>query len=90
MSLAHDLVVAGIIAIISAIMQYIGLTLFAPGTALFDVAAGASTLNGQARAEFWYQFFVMWMPLAGYVVAIAWPFVRAYRRQAVTAARPVR
>lgn len=91
MTLAYDFVVSGVITIISVIIHVMAVNLFAPGTALHMVASGATLMDGAARADLWYQILAMWVPLFGLVVAGAWPFVRAYRRQAntaVTQARP--
>lgn len=85
MGLAYDLVVGAIIAIISLVVHYIAVSLLAPGTPLFAIAADATTLSGQQRAQTWYQILAMWVPMGGLLVAAAWPMIRAYRRQAVTA-----
>lgn len=89
MTLAYDFVVSGVIVIISAIIHLMAIELFAPGTGLHVIASGATLMNGAARADRWYQIFAMWIPLAGLFTAIAWPFVRAYRRQTATAVRRV-
>lgn len=86
MSLAYDMVVSGVLLVISVIMNRIALYLFAPGTALHEMASSATLLQGAARADLWYEILGIWMPLFGVLVAFAWPLVRVYRRQAVTAA----
>lgn len=90
MTLAYDMVVSGVIVAISVVIHVIALELFAPGTALHVLASEATNLRGGARADLWYQILVMWVPLGGLFVAGSWPIVRAYRRQATTAARAVR
>lgn len=87
MTLAYDLVVSGIIIIISVIVHTMAIELMAPGTALHASATMATNLQGPARADLWYQIFVQWIPVAGLFTSVAWPFVRAYRRQSATALR---
>ena len=91
MGLAYDIVVAGVIALISFVIHYIGVELFAPGTPLFRVATdGTAVINGGALSWQWAQIIIVWAPLGGILVAVAWPFLRSYRRQANTAVRQVR
>lgn len=85
MTLAYDIVVAGILAIVAVIIHVIGVELFAPGTALYQTASQATNLNGAERASFWSEFFVVWLPIAIAGTGPAWVFIRAYRRQAITA-----
>lgn len=90
MSLAGDIVVSAVLAIIIACVQLVTIELLGPSTQLYDLASQASNLNGADRAEFWYQALVMWVPAGGYLICAAFPIVRAYRRQRVTASRPPR
>lgn len=90
MTLAYDLTVGGVIIAISVIIWLISVELFAPGTALHQTASQATNLQGAERADLWYTILARWVPLGGIFTGIAWPFVRAYRRQAVTAQRAVR
>lgn len=85
MSLAYDFVVAAVIAVIAFVVQIMAIELFAPGTGLHTVASQATNLDGASRADLWYRIFALWIPLGGYVTALAWPLIRAYRRQAATA-----
>lgn len=85
MSLAYDMTVSAVIAIISVVIHMMALYLFAPDTALHALASQATLLNGADRADLWYQILVMWVPLGGLLVAAVWPLARAYRRQAATA-----
>lgn len=86
MTLAYDMVVSGVITAISVTIHLISVYLFAPGTPLHEGASQAVLFNGAARADLWYQILAQWLPLAGLLVAAAWPMLRAYRRQAATAA----
>lgn len=90
MTLAYDFVVAGVLLLVAIIAHLMAVELMAPGTPLYEAAASATNLSGAKRAELWYQIFVMWIPLLTAGTAFAWPFVRAYRRQGVTAAQQVR
>lgn len=85
MSLARDITIAGVITTISIIVHYISVTLFSPGTPLWDVATdGTATLNGTARAGLWFQMLAVWIPLIAMAGIWLWVFVKLYRRQAVT------
>lgn len=89
MTLAYDLVIASVIFLISIIISFIAGELFAPGTALYNAASSATHLNGATRADQWYQILRMWVPMGGIFTAFAWPLVRAYKRQTVTATQQV-
>lgn len=89
MTLAYDLVIGGVIILVSIIVSFIAGELFAPGTVLHTTASNAVHLNGAERADLWYQILRMWVPMGGFFVGFAWPLVRAYRRQTVTAAQRV-
>lgn len=90
MSLAYDMVVSGVIFIISVVIHVMAVQLFAPGTPLHVTASAATTLNGADRADLWYQILAMWVPLGGLLVSGLWPLIRAYKRQAATAIQTVR
>lgn len=90
MSRAFDFLVVGIVVIMSVIMMYLGLVLFEPGTPLFEFAAQADNLSGESRATLWFEMLTVWTPLIADGGIILWALIREYRRQAVTAARPVR
>lgn len=87
MGLAGDIVGGGAIIVSTFIIQYVALLLFSPDAALYSLAEQATVLNGAERADLWYRFAVIWIPMAGYLTGFAWPIVRAYRRSARTAAR---
>lgn len=89
MSRVFDFVVVGIIYIIAAVIHLMGLELFAPGTPLYEFAATATNLNGQERADLWYQIIAIWVPLLSMGGITAWAVLREYRRQAVTALQRV-
>lgn len=89
MSRGFDFLVVGIIWIIAVVIHLTAVELFAPGSPLFSVASsGNATMNGQARAELWHEILALWVPLLAGGGISAWAFVREYRRQRVTAARP--
>lgn len=90
MSRAFDITVMGVIYIVALVIHLMGLELFAPGTPLYDLAAGAANLKGEERANLWYQILTVWVPMMAIGGITAWAFIREYRRQAVTAARGVR
>jgi len=91
MSRAFDLTIMTVIVIVSVVIHTIGLELFIPGSPLYELAAnGNASMNGQARADLWSQILVIWVPMLASGGIIAWVFIREFRRQAVTAARPGR
>lgn len=90
MTLVSDLVTSTVIAVLTACVQLVVIELLAPGTQLHELTASSTNLNGAERAEFWYRSLVMWVPLGVYVFCGVFPIVRAYRRQQVTAQRPLR
>lgn len=90
MTLAYDIVVSSVLLLMAIIAHLMAVELFAPGTALHAAASTADNLGGAEKADLWYQIFVMWIPLLVAGTAFAWPFVRAYRRQGVSAAQTVR
>jgi len=81
---AFDFVVAGVVSIIAIIVHRISLTLFAPGTVLWGVAADATTLGGASKAWLWFQILAIWGPLLVIGGVWLWVLVRAFRRQAST------
>lgn len=65
--------------------------LFAPGQPLYAIATdGTSVMNGQQRADLWFQILAVWLPVLAFGGIIAWAGIREYRRQVSTATRPVR
>jgi len=86
MGRAYDFVVAAVLVIISAVIHLVAVELFAPGNALYQIATdGTSTLNGTARANLWFEFLTVWMPLMVIGTAFVWVTIREYRRQVQTA-----
>lgn len=63
---------------------------FDPNGALFEAAAGATYLNGAARATFWMAIGTVWMPMIAVGGIWLYTLVREYRRQAVTAVQAPR
>lgn len=89
MSRAFDFVVIGVIWTIAVAIHMISVSLFAPGTPLYQSAAGAVHLQGAERAQLWYEILAIWMPMIGVAGITAWGILREYRRQAVTAVQGV-
>lgn len=87
MSRAFDFTVVGVIYLVAIVTHTMSIELFAPGTPLYEVAAGATRLEGQQRADLWYEILAVWVPLSACFGISAWAFVREYRRQSVTAVR---
>jgi len=88
MSRAFDIVVVGVITIISAVIHRIGVELFAPNKPLHEIASdGTAVLNGAARADLWFQIITVWVPLLAIGAIFAWSLLREYRRQIATATR---
>lgn len=90
MSRAFDFTVVGVIWVIAVVIHLMSVELFAPGSPLYQLAVdGTETMNGQARADLWYEILAVWVPLGAAGGISAWAFLREYRRQAATAVRGV-
>lgn len=88
MTRIFDFTVAGVITIIAVVVHLMGIELFAPGTPLYELATdGTGALDGQARADLWYEIISLWIPLLAVAGIWAWAFVREYRRGVATAAQ---
>lgn len=85
MTRAFSFVVATVIYIIAYVLHTISAYIFSPDGQLYAVAASAENLNGAARAEFWSQFFIVWLPIIMVAGITLWVVVREYRRQTATA-----
>jgi len=89
MSTAFDITVATVISIIAIVIHRVGTELFAPNKPLHEIASdGTAVLQGASRVDLWYQTLTIWIPIL--VIAGAWSyaFIRLYKRQVRTAARP--
>ena len=71
----------GVVWIIAFVIHRISLELFAPDQPLYDIAAGATNLNGAARADLWFQILSIWMPLIAVMGIFSWAIIREYKRQ---------
>lgn len=80
MSLLRDITASAILIASIVIYQYLLIMIVAPDTQLYELAAGASQVNGSSHAQFWFEIAVLWGPLIGYAVALAFPFTRNYRQ----------
>lgn len=89
MSLVSDLAMAALIMSFIAMFQFFMIEIIAPGTQLYQLAAGAEEWNGAEHAQFYYEVVILWAPLIGYFTCLSFPFVRAYRRD-LASARAVR
>ena len=90
MSRAYDFTVVATIWVVCVVVHYLGLVLFQPGTPLYETATdGTEALGGPAFASIVWQSIAIWVPLIAGAGILAWAMLREYRRQAVTASRPV-
>lgn len=91
MSTAYDLVVAGVLSIISLVIHRISVELFNTESALYKTATdGTANLSGPENAAFISEFLIVYLPLLIFGFAWTYAFVRVYRRQTTTARRQVR
>lgn len=90
MGRGFDFAVVGVIYTIAVVVHLMGVELMAPGSPLYEVAAGATHMKGQERADLWYEIIAVWVPLMAIGGISAWAFIREYRRQATTAIRGAR
>lgn len=79
--------VVGVVTIIAVVMHYFGIVAFQPGSPLYEVAAGATNLNGAERADLWFQIGTVWVPMIAIVGIWGWALFNEYKRQTVTRAR---
>jgi len=87
MSRSFDFVVSGVSVTIAVVVHRMAVELFAPNAPLHKLASdGTGALNGAARADLWFQILAIWMPLAVFGgIALLYPLIREFRRQANTA-----
>lgn len=92
MSRAFSFVVATVVYIIAYVLHVVSANIFHPDGELYSLAASAENLDGAARAAFWSQFFIVWLPVIMVGGITLWMVVREYRRQTATAPtqRPAR
>lgn len=79
MTLVRDIIGSGLIIATIVVFQYLMIRMVGPSTQLHELASGADNFNGSKHADFWFRIIVVYLPLVGYTVAIAFPFVRNYR-----------
>lgn len=85
MTLAYDCVTACVVTAVAAIVHYIAVELFAPGSPLWNAATDdTAVMHGTERAAFWFPVLTVWVPLAVVFGVWAWVMVRAYKRQVAT------
>jgi hypothetical protein len=85
MTRAFDFTVVAVIYAVAVVIHLMGVELMAPGTPLYSLATdGTASMNGQARADLWFQIISVWVPMIGFLGITAWAMVREYKRQAVT------
>jgi len=90
MSRAYDFTVVSVVTIIAVVVHFMGLELLQPGTPLYAVATdGTQNVGGPAFAEIVWQSVAIWIPLLSIAGVLAYALLREYRRQAVTATRPI-
>ena len=86
MSRAYDIVVAAVIYIVAVIVHLMSVELFAPGSVLYNLATdGTAVMNGQARADLWFEMLAVYIPLLAMAGISVWLMIREYRRQVQTA-----
>lgn len=78
-------------SIIAVLVHLIAVELLQPGGILWGVATdGTGVMNGTALAGLWFKILSTWIPLAVFVFAWLWVFLRLFRRQVATAQRQAR
>jgi predicted histidine transporter YuiF (NhaC family) len=85
MGLVYDFVRVGIIWFVTFIYQRIMIGFLEPGTTFYEIAAGASNVNGAEFASTNFQVAVVWIPVIVYAFGLLYILIRIYRRQVVTA-----
>lgn len=79
MTIVRDLAASVVTIIIITTIQYFAIMALSPGTTMYEFASSATHVGGDQHAEFYYKVLVLWGPLILDAVAVAFPFVRAYR-----------
>lgn len=87
MSRIRDFMTVAVVTIISIVMHYFGIVAFQPGSPLYEVAAGATNLNGADRADLWFQIGTIWIPLIATAGIWVYALFNEYKRQTVTRTR---
>jgi hypothetical protein len=90
MTRAFTFVVMGVIYIIAYTLHTVAAYLFHPDGQLYELAASATHFDAAARAAFWSQVLVIWVPVIMVGGITLWGVVREYRRQTATAVQPRR
>jgi hypothetical protein len=90
MTRAFDFTVVAVIYIMAVIIHLMTVELMAPGTPLYELAIdGTEAMSGQEWADQTYMILSTWVPLIAFGGITAWATIREYRRQALSAVRPV-
>jgi hypothetical protein len=85
-SSAYDLVVGGVITIIMFVLHRVGVEMFAPGSALYEIATdGTAVMNGTEHATTLFTVIAVWMPMLFIGGIWLWVAIRAWKRQVQTA-----
>lgn len=79
MTLLRDIVGSALIIATIAVYQYFMIRMIGPSTQLHELASSATHFNGASHADFWFRVAVLYLPMIGHTVALAFPFVRNYR-----------
>lgn len=79
MTLVRDIVGSALIIATIALFQYFMIRIIGPSSQLHELASSATEFNGESHADFWFKIVVLYIPLIGHTVALAFPFVRNYR-----------
>lgn len=88
MTLAYDIVVAGVITIMMFLFHRVGVELFAPGSKLWEVATtDTAVMSGTQHASRMFEVIVVWMPVLFIAAIWLWVLIRAYKRLVQTAVR---
>jgi len=87
---AFNFVIATVLTLISIVVHRIAVTLFAPGSTLYGIAASASHFNASSKAWLWFQIIAIWVPLLAIGGIWLWVLVREFRRQVTTATASAR
>jgi len=83
MALVGDMAVSALLIATAAIINRVGLMLMGEGTMIHHYATEAA-IGGADLADQWATVVGLWIPSLIIFCGIAWPFVRAYRRQSVS------
>jgi hypothetical protein len=90
MSRISNLVAIGVVTVVAIFGRRMAAQIIGPGTAMYQMAADASTFGGPELAATMFEAFAVWVPWLSVIGVIAAAIYQEFTRQRVTQQRRVR